>query len=85
MALTASRYEPLARLVARNPQAFRRSPARKRSSPPAGSARGGNWVLDHDARCPPGVLGLAGELGALGPADVTPHAIENRQCAVCVV
>jgi hypothetical protein len=29
----------------------------------------------HDARCPPGVLGLAGDLGALGPADVTPHAI----------
>jgi hypothetical protein len=26
-------------------------------------------------RCPPGVPGLAGELGALGPADVTPHAM----------
>jgi hypothetical protein len=31
--------------------------------------------LHHDARCPPGVLGLAGDLGALGPADVAPHAI----------
>jgi hypothetical protein len=46
-------------------------------------ARGIDAISITMRACPPGVLGLARDLGALGPADVTPHAIEINSVRSC--
>jgi pimeloyl-ACP methyl ester carboxylesterase len=52
---------------------------------PSRLSRGIDLIPTHDERRPRGVLGLSGDLEALGPADVTPHAIEDRHGAARVV